>query len=153
MKLKNIFRIELGIFILVFLILICFSIISQGEELIPDSEYLRKIVLSKDILEKNPLQETNLFLSQDEKMVTWIRFSYNSSEKFSLKWEWINPQGNIYRLGELEMEAGNYTDYRTWYWIKIKGNFTSILAGKWKVRIYIKNILLGERNFFIAESL
>ena len=151
MKIKNIFRIELWLFVLICLMV--FSAIGQGEELAPDSEYLQKIALGKDILEKNLLQETNIFVPQDEKVVTWFRFSYDSTEKFVLRWEWITPQGTLYHRGELEMEAGSYTNYRTWYWIKIKEGYASKLPGEWKIRVYINDIFLGERNFFIVGSL
>jgi len=130
-----------------------FSGISQGEELTQESEYLQKIATCKDIIEKNPLRETNLFVSQDEKVVSWVRFSYDSPEKFVLRWEWITPQEKLYHQGEVEMEAGNYSNYRTWYWIKIKDRYASKLPGEWKVRVYINDIFLAERNFFIIGSL
>ena len=147
-KKKNIFRMELWLFVLIFLVF--FSGVSVAQEVDKDSEYLQKIALCEDVLEKNPLRETNFFFPQDEKVVTWLRFSYNSSEKFSLKWEWINPQGELYHRGEVEMEAASYINYRTWYWIKIKGNYASQLPGEGKVRVYINDIFLAEKNFFIA---
>jgi len=48
---------------------------------------------------------------------------------------WITPQGTLYHRGELEMEAGSYTNYRTWYWIKIKEGYASKLPGEWKMSI------------------
>lgn len=148
-KKRNIFKIELWLLVLIFLMI--FSVASMAQEVVKDSEYLQKIALCKDVLEKNPLRETNFFFPQDEKVVTWFRFSYDSAEIFLLKWEWINPQGKLYHRGEVEMEAGSYTNYRTWYWIKIKDNYASRLPGEWKVRVYINDIFLAERNFFIAE--
>jgi len=127
-KKRNILRIKLWLFVLVFLII--FSGVSIAQEAAKDSEYLQKIALCKDILEKNPLRQTNFFLPQDEKVVTWLRFSYDSPENFVLRWEWITPQGKLYHRGEVEMEAGTYTNYRTWYWIKIKGNYASQLHGE-----------------------
>ncbi|MEA3453919.1 MAG: hypothetical protein U9R12_03195, partial [Candidatus Caldatribacteriota bacterium] len=115
-----------------------------------DSEYLQKIVLCKDILEKDPVRQTNFFFPQDEKVVTWLRFSYDYTEKFLLKWEWITPEGKLYHRGEVEMEAGSYINYRTWYWIKIRGNYASQLPGEWKVKVYINDIFLAERDFFIV---
>ncbi len=150
-KKKNILRIKLWLFVLIFLMI--FSGVSIAQEAAKDSEYLQKIALCKDILEKNPLRETNFFFPQDEKVVTWLRFSYDSAEKFILKWEWITPQGKLYHRGEVEMEAGSYTNYRTWYWIKIKGNYASQLPGEWKVRVYINGIFLTEKNFFIVGTL
>jgi len=149
-KKKNIFRMELWLFALIFLMI--FSGANMAQEEAKDSEYLQKIALCKDILEKNPLRGTNFFFPQDEKVVTWIRFSYDSEEKFKLYWEWITPEGKLYHRGEVEMEAGSYTNYRTWYWIKIKGNYASQLPGEWKVRVYINDIFLTEKNFFIVGT-
>jgi hypothetical protein len=147
-KKKNIFRIKLWLFVLIFLMI--FSGVSMAQEAAKDSEYLQKISFCKDILENNPQQGTNFFFPQDEKAVTWLKFSYNSAEQFLLKWEWIAPQGTLYHRGEVEMEAGSYTNYRIWYWIKIKGNYASQLPGEWKVRVYINDIFLGEKNFFMV---
>ena len=149
-KKRNIFRMELWLFVLIFLMI--FSGVSIAQEAAKESEYLQKIALCKDVMEKNPLRETNFFLPQDEKVVTWIRFSYDSAEKFKLYWEWITPEGKLYHRGEVEMEADSYTNYRTWYWIKIKGNYASQLPGEWKVRVYINDIFLAEKNFFIAGT-
>jgi hypothetical protein len=124
--------------------------VSMAQEAAKDSEYLQKISLCKGILEKNPLRQTNFFFPQDEKVVTWLRFSYDSPENFVLRWEWITPQGKLYHRGEVEMEAGTYTNYRTWYWIKIKGNYASQLPGEWKVKVYVNDIFLTEKNFFIV---
>lgn len=140
------------LFVLISLMII-FSGVGVAQELAQESEYLQKIAVCKDILEKNPLRESNLFVSQDEKVVSWFRFSYDSPEKFALRWEWITPQGKLYRCGEVEMEAGSYDNYRTWYWIKIKDGYASRLPGEWKVKVYINDIFLAERNFFIVESL
>jgi len=150
LKKKNILRVKLWLFVLIFLMI--FSGISIAQEAAKDSEYLQKIALCKDVLEKNPVRVTNFFFPQDEKVVTWLRFSYDSAEKFKLYWEWITPEGKLYHRGEVEMEAGSYTNYRTWYWIKIKDNYASKLPGKWKVIVYINDIFLAERNFFIVET-
>ena len=151
LKKKNILGVKLWLFVLIFLMI--FSGVSMAQEAAKDSEYLQKIALCKDVLEKNPLRQTNFFFPQDEKVVTWLRFSYDSPENFLLRWEWINPQGKIYHQGKMEMEAGTYTNYRTWYWIKIKENYTFLLSGEWKVKVYIDDIFLAERNFFIVGPL
>ncbi|MEN3190147.1 MAG: hypothetical protein ABDK78_04450 [Atribacterota bacterium] len=150
LKKKSIFRIKL--WLLSALLLMIFSAAGMAQEAAKDSEYLQKIALCKDIVEKNPLQETNFFISQDEKVVSWVRFSYDSPENFVLRWEWITPQGKLYHRGEVEMEAGSYNNYRTWYWIKIRDRYASKLPGEWKVKVYINDIFLAERNFFIARS-
>ena len=147
---KNILKIKW--WSLVLILLIIFSATGMAQEAAKDSQYLQKIALCKNIIEKNPLQETNFFSSQDEKVVSWVRFSYDSPENFTLRWEWISPQGKLYHRGEVEMEAGSYNNYRTWYWIKIRDRYASKLPGEWKVRVYINDIFLAERQFFIAGS-
>ncbi len=149
-KKENIFEFKLWLFVLIFLMI--FSGVNMAQEAVKDSEYLQKIVFCKDVVEKNPLRQTNFFFPQDEKVVTWLRFSYNSPENFSLKWKWITPEGKLYHQGEVKMEAGSYSNYRTWYWIKIKGNYASQLPGEWKVMVYINDIFLTEKNFFIVET-
>ncbi len=149
LKKRSYVRIEVWLFILMFLLI--FSGVCQGEELTPAQKYLQKISVCKDILEKNSAQETVFFTPQDEKVVTWFRFSYNSPEKFILRWEWITPQRELYHRGEVEMEAGEYKNYRTWYWIKIKDRYASKLIGEWKVKVYINDIFLVERYFFIEK--
>ena len=147
---KNILKIKW--WSLVLILLIIFSATGMAQEAAKDSQYLQKIALCKNIIEKDPLQETNFFSSQDEKVVSWLRFSYDSPENFTLRWEWISPQGKLYHRGEVEMEAGSYNNYRTWYWIKIRDRYASKLPGEWKVRVYINDIFLAERQFFIAGS-
>ena len=149
-KKRNIFKMEMWLFVLIFLMIFLGASMAQEVAKEKESEYLQKIALCKDILEKNPLRETNFFFPQDEKVVTWLRFFYDSAEKFKLYWEWITPEGKLYHRGEVEMEAGDYINYRTWYWIKIKDRYASQLPGEWKVKVYINDIFLAERNFFIV---
>ena len=146
---KNI-KLELWLFILMVFLLT--SVIAGAQELADQGEkYLQRFSICKDIIEKNPVLEKNFFTSQDEKVVAWIRFSYSSANNFKLYWEWISPQGKLHHRGEVEMEAGKYHNYRTWYWIKIKENYSSKLVGEWKVKVYINQILLDEKNFFVIE--
>ncbi|HEC91397.1 MAG TPA: hypothetical protein ENI51_00125 [Candidatus Atribacteria bacterium] len=147
---KNILKIKW--WSLALMLLMIFSTAGMAQETAKNSQYLQKIALCKNIIEKDPLQETNFFSSQDEKVVSWVRFSYDSPENFTLRWEWISPQGKLYHRGEVEMEAGSYNNYRTWYWIKIRDRYASKLPGEWKVKVYINDIFLAERQFFIGGS-
>lgn len=151
-KRQKYLKMELWLFILISLIV--FSVAAYAEKPdAPGAKYLQRFSICKDVLEKNPMLEKNFFTSQDEKVVAWFKFTYNSTENFKLYWEWIDPQGKLYHRGEIEMKAGSYTNYRTWYWIKIKDNYASMLPGEWKVKVYIDKMLLTEEKFFIIESL
>jgi len=140
---------------LVFIFLIIFfnAITAQEPNQNKQNEkYLKNFILCNEILEKNPLSETGHFSIQDEKVIAWFQFSYKSSEDFLLHWEWINPEGKLYHHGELEMKAGDYENYRTWYWINIKNGQASNLLGEWKVKIYINDMFLAEKTFYIINQ-
>ncbi len=122
---------------------------AQAEEIIQESQYLHQIVMCKEVEEKEPVQETTTFFVGDEKAVCWIRFSYQSQVPFEMIWEWIDPAGKIYHTGRLEMEAGSYQHYRTWYWINIMDHSAAKLPGDWQVRVYVKDILMTVQNFTI----
>ncbi len=146
MKKKNIFGI-----ILFFLLLIglFFPLNIQAAEITQENQPLGEAVLCMDIEENEPVLETRSFRIWDEKAVCWIRFNYQSDEPFLINWEWINPKEEIYHTGEIEMEAGDYRGYRTWYWIGIEDHYAANLPGDWKVRVYIDDILLATKDFTI----
>jgi len=146
MKNRNIFRLTLYLLLLIGLFL---PFIAQAEEVIQESQYLSKAVLCKDVEEKEPVFETTSFRVWDEKVVSWLRFTYDLPEPFKVTWEWVDPEGKIYHVGELEMEPGDYQNYRTWYWINIQDHYAAKLLGDWKVRIHIDNILVAVKDFTI----
>jgi hypothetical protein len=146
MKNRNIFRLTLYLLLLIGLFL---PFITQAEEEIQESQYLSKAVLCKDVEEKEPVFETTSFRVWDEKAVSWIRFTYQSQEPFMITWEWVDPEGKIYHVGEIQMEAGDYKNYRTWYWINIQDHYAANLLGDWKIRISVDNILLAVKDFSI----
>lgn len=145
-------KIIFGILIFIFLAILSTLIMAQ-ESIIPGEKYLNRFSLSNDIIEKNPILEKNIFSSQDEKVVAWFQFSYNSQEDFNLYWEWINPEGKLHHRGVVKMEAGNYQGYRTWYWISIKKRYSATsFPGEWKVKIFINEKFVSEKTFYIINS-
>ena len=146
MKVKKNIRL---IFFVLLLIGLFFSLTSQAEEVVQDSRFLNKIILCRDVKENEPVYQTNTFSTWDEKVIAWISINYQSQEPFLLTWEWLDPAGKIYHTGEIEMDSGNYKNYRSWYWISIWEHYAAKLPGEWEVRVYIDNILLDEKNFLI----
>lgn len=145
MSSKKLFRVALYLLLLG----LCLPLMAQSEDVIQESQYLSKVVLCKDIEENEPILETTSFNVWDEKAVCWIRFNYQSQELFRITWEWIDPEGKIYHVGELEMEAGDYSNYRSWYWISIQDHTAANLLGAWKVRVYVDDIFLAMQDFKI----
>ncbi len=148
MNKKNIFRLTLYFILLISLM---FPLISQAQDIIQDSPYLSNAALCMDVEENEPIFETASFRTWDKKAVCWIRFNYQAQNPFMITWEWIDPVGRIYHVGEIEMEAGYYQGYRTWYWISIIDHYAAKLPGEWKVRIYIDNTLLSTKDFRIGS--
>jgi len=140
-------------FVFIFLILLTFPIWANAQESAISGEVrLHRLSLCTDVIEKNPSLEKNFFSSRDEKIVAWFQFSYFTPEDFIISWEWINPAGKLYHRGDLEMKAGNYQQYRTWYWINIKKRFSdSTFPGEWRIRILMNDKLLSEKRFFIRK--
>ncbi len=145
---KNNKNIGLILFVLL-LIILSFSLFSQAQDVVQNAKIINKVVLCKDVKENEPLYETINFQTWDEKAVTWISFNYHSEEPFLITWEWVAPSGKIYHRGEIEMEAGNYKNYRSWYWIGIWEHYAAKLPGEWKVKVYIEDMLSAEKNFNI----
>jgi len=148
---KKYIKIELLLFVLISLIIFSVAVSAEEPEA-PGAKYLQRFTICRDILEKNPVLEKNFFSTRDEKVIAWFQFSYNGTEDFKLYWEWINPEGKLYHRGEIEMKAGNYQNYRTWYWISVKDHYSSKFPGEWKAKIYINDMLLSEKHFYIINS-
>lgn len=146
MKVKKNIRLIFFVFLLIGLF---FSLTSQAEEVVQDSQFLNKIILCRDVKENEPVYQTNTFSTWDEKVIAWISINYQSQEPFLITWEWLDPAGKIYHTGEIEMDSGNYNNYRSWYWISVWDHYAAKLPGEWEVRVYIDNILLDEKNFLI----
>lgn len=143
-------RKNIGLILFVFLLIVLFfSLTSQAEEAVQDSQLLNKIILCREVKENEPVYQTNTFRTWDDKVVAWISFNYQSKEPFLLNWEWIDPNGKIYHIGEVEMDSGNYHNYRSWYWISVWDHYAAKLPGEWEVRVYIEDILLAEKKFII----
>ena len=144
-------KVKFWLFMFMFLMIFSALIVAQ-EPIVSGEKYLQRFSLCADISENNPLLEKNFFSTRNEKVIAWFQFSYNADENFMLYWEWISPEGKLYHRGEVEMKAGNYQNYRTWYWIGVKEHYSSKFPGEWRVKIYINNIFLSEKNFFIINS-
>ena len=133
---------------LILLLIVPFSV--QALESVQDSQYLKMISLCKDVEEKEPVLETTSFSVWDERVFCWIRFNYSSSEIFDITWEWEDPKGNIYHTGKLEMEPGDYQNYRTWYGIGIQDHYAVNLPGEWIVRVSLDDSVVAVKNFTIS---
>ena len=128
---------------------IFFLLMPQAQEIIPESQMVKNLILCKDIENNEPVMETDSFNTWDEKAVAWIQFNHETDSPFVVSWEWVDPTGKIYHIGQLEMDAGIYQNYRSWYWISIKEHYATNITGNWRVRIFIGDDFLAAKNFTI----
>lgn len=132
-----------------FLLLFAAFLPVQAADTVQGSQYISEISTCKYIVENDPEYETTSFTVWDEKVTCWIKINYFSSSEFVITWEWEDPSGNIYHTGSLDMEAGNYQNYRTWYEIGIRDRYAANLPGEWKIRIYFDDVVVAIKSFTI----
>ncbi|MCK5506215.1 MAG: caspase family protein, partial [Thermodesulfovibrionia bacterium] len=112
------------------------------------------ITLAKRIEKKDtkgiPSEATNTFTTQDTEVVAHLRFE-NMAGKHNLRWEWYDPEGNLYySTGDYPVKAsrGKYMSEATvWHSLSIRGDKAENHPGKWEVKVYLDNSLLEAKRF------
>lgn len=105
-----------------------------------------EIVICKNVINRNPKDETKIFTSQDEKVVVWVNFKKVFGKKtFTVRW--IAPDGKLENTYQYEFTSSGR--YRVWAERKIKGSKMGDTKGTWKVEILLDDDLIATRNFEI----
>ncbi|MEE9464853.1 MAG: T9SS type A sorting domain-containing protein [Candidatus Neomarinimicrobiota bacterium] len=108
----------------------------------------------------NPSNPTNTFYQDDEKAVTWARYT-DVVESIELMTEFYEPNGSLYVDTGLTSEdpgEGYYLpEVWQWTWIGIDGNSAAYKCGSWTLKKYEKDPwgnwdLLYEDSFRILEN-
>lgn len=116
-------------------------------------------LLSKDIDDRAtkgfPLNLTTTFTTDDHKVIASLKLK-NLSEKHTLRYDWYDPNGNLYSsTGNRTIEAskGKYIrEMTTWHSLSIRGERAADYPGEWKVHIYVDKALVGSKTFIIVSS-
>jgi hypothetical protein len=103
----------------------------------------------RDIL----LDPTDTFSILDAEIISHIAFE-NLSGKHKVKWEWYDPNGDLYySTGNHPLEAseGKYIEEGSaWHTISVRGEKAMEYPGDWKVALSLDNHLLASRAFAIT---
>jgi len=117
---------------------------------VPPQKYqVVKIVTCKNVANKNPVKETNLFSSQDKEIYLWINFA-NLNKKHNINTKWYAPDGKVFfsTSGAINPAGGRY---RYWVSKKLAGTALANLKGKWKIEVILDNQKVGETRFQIGN--
>lgn len=117
----------------------------------PPSTYLlptkHKAIICKNVLDRNPVDETDTFGENDERVVVWVGLvGLEGKHNFQVKW--INPSGVSDYTHQYDFIAQGGR-YRVWADRKIKGSKMGDTKGKWKVEILLDSNLVAIKDFEI----
>jgi len=152
-------RIAIRVFVIFFilnLVLFICSCASTSTVKRPEPFKIVKTTLAKGTLDKGtegvPIQPTTSFNTQDKEVVSHVKY-VNLLGRHHLKWEWYSPDGNLYYT------TGNYTigtsqntyaeEGSSSHKISIKGTRAEEYPGKWKVQVYLDDVLAEFTSFTI----
>ncbi len=152
MKLKRVLVICISV---IFFTIACSS--AKHVEKKPPSRF-SGITLSKDIEQKDslgvPIEPTTSFTSLDKEVVAHLKFE-NLAGKHLLRWDWIDPDGNLYySTGDYPVKTsqGKYLIQATaWHRLSIMGDLAAQQDGQWAVKAFVDNELIDSKNFVITS--
>lgn len=99
-----------------------------------------------------PLNPATVFSQEDPEVVAYLSLE-NLSGEHRLRWEWYDPNGNLYlSSGDYTIKAseGKYTrKIAAWHRLSVSGEKAANYPGDWKVNIYLDERPLKSIGFKI----
>ncbi|HUU41622.1 MAG TPA: caspase family protein, partial [Desulfatiglandales bacterium] len=147
-------KIVISLFIVTFLVFACTT---KGVKK-PSFDYCgREVTLSKDIIQGTlgkPVQLTNTFSSEDSEVIACLTCR-NLTGEHGLRWEWYDPDGDLYLTTgnyPLSTASGKYRrEVTAWHKLSIKGEKAANLTGDWLVKVFFDGVPLASKSFKIEE--
>ena len=125
---------------------------SKSGNLIPELELSDMTITTMDGISSPDPQTVTTFLSSAPEAVSLVKLE-NLSGSHNIRWEWINPNGEIYHSTEslpIKASPGKYIKEGTvWHKISVNGEKAESLPGKWFVNVYVDNMLKARDTFTI----
>jgi len=88
----------------------------------------------------DPIDETEVFRTTDEKSVTWIYLT-DIYESLNVEWKFYDPNNNLYDVETATIPdpgSGSYWSWwKVWAWIWIDDHYPEDMEGAWTCKIYI----------------
>ena len=102
-----------------------------------------------------PVNRTNTFAADDTKVIASLKLK-NLSERHTLRWDWYDPNGNLYHsTGNYPIEPSKDKYLReatAWHKISIRGERAADYPGDWKVNVYLDNQFITSKAFEIKPE-
>jgi hypothetical protein len=99
-----------------------------------------------------PKRKTSEFHTQDEQVVALLSFE-NLYGTHNLRWQWIDPDGNVYvetKNYPLKVDHGKYLpEVTAWHQISLKDEPAVDSPGQWAVNIFVDDELIESKSFHI----
>lgn len=116
------------------------------------------LILAKGIEENGaigvPLDPGDEFSPLDDQVVAYLSIN-NFYGKYLLRWDWHDPEGNLYySTGNFPIETATGKFRKTvsvWHSLKIKDDPAAELPGRWMVKLYLNDELMDYKTFFIQD--
>ena len=147
------------IFILPFFIFACSStkeikkppLFTHGEPVLS-----KGIKTNYDGTKGSPDKPTTAFSAADPEVIASLKLN-NLSGKHTLRWDWYDPNGNVYHSTgnyPIETSKGKYVRQATaWHRLALHGEKATDYPGDWKVNIYLDNEFIASKMFKIISEI
>jgi hypothetical protein len=117
-------------------------------------------ILSKDMEYKGnkgiPINPTTTFSAEDPKVIASLNLE-NLSGKHTIRWDWYDPNGNLYHSTgnyPIQSSKGKYIkDATAWHRVSIHGEKAANYPGDWKVNIYLDKGFIASKMFKIISEI
>jgi len=146
-------------FIFLILPLFVFACASTKEIKQPPQLDFEDPILSKGLYHKGtsgiPVDRTATFSTQDPEVIASLKLK-NLSGSHTLRWDWYDPNGNLYSsTGNYPIEAskGKYLREATaWHKLSVRGETAARHPGDWKVNVYLDKEFIASKSFEIGPA-
>ncbi|MBS1791707.1 MAG: choice-of-anchor D domain-containing protein [Acidobacteria bacterium] len=91
------------------------------------------------------------FATTDTEAIQWT-FASGLSLGDAIRWEWVQPNGTVYRTFDHTVTQVTQGQACFWDAIQIAGQQAASLPGNWQVRVYIKGAQVLTENFTISQG-
>ena len=146
--------------LIIFLILPFFVFACSSTKVVRKLPRLRvvKTTLAKGIDDTGtagvPLNPATTFSTRDAEVISHIKYE-NLSGKHRLRWEWFDPDGNLYcatKNHPIQTSKNKYVkEGSSCHRISIRGAKAQDYPGEWTVKIYLDDVITASDSFEIKE--
>jgi len=113
-------------------------------------------VLCKNVKDAEPVDSTNVFTFNDERIYLWLSFK-PFKDNHKVLWKWYSPDGELYYETDIVTSSAEeesveiIDDYSAWAWLYVD-SISKKLKGTWRVDIYLDGEKKLTRSFKLLDQ-